>query len=101
MRPYVGQIVLWFEGGVRDYDRACPAIVLSIHYGSVFLLVHGSDRDFRLEGVRHMDDATTRESDRISEGGWDFCLCDKAVQVPLSEQRNLKRNVTTVKNGEV
>lgn len=74
MHPYVGQTVLWFEGGVRDYNRAAPAVVIRLHYGTVFLLVHGIDHDFRLEGVRHMDEAGVKEADRLESGGWDFCL---------------------------
>ena len=76
--PYRGQTVLWYEGGVRNEDRATPAVVLVESHSSLRLRVLGFDGTFDKECVRHLDDPIAKEYDKINEGGWDFCSPDKA-----------------------
>lgn len=99
--PFRGEIVLWYEGGVRDESRACPAIVQVESHSSLHLKVFGIDRDFTLTCVRHMDDPNAKEYDRTSEGGWDFTkpayVASTRHQVPPELQPNLAKNVTNVK----
>lgn len=73
-QPHVGQIVLWYEAGVRNDQRACPAIVKVVSQSSLHLFVFGIDRTFDADCVRHLNDPLAREGERIDQGGWDFTL---------------------------
>lgn len=70
--PYRGQIVLWYEGGVKNEDRAAPAVVLVENHSSLHLRVLGPEGNFDKTCVKHVDDPTAKEYDRIQEGGWNF-----------------------------
>ena len=74
---YRGQIVLWYEGGVKNESRACPAIVKVESHSSLHLRVFGLDSDFDKECVRHVGDPNAKEHDRINEGGWDYTDADR------------------------
>lgn len=76
--PYRGQLVLYYEGGVRNEDRACPAIVKAESHSSLHLHVFGQDNQFDVTCVRHLDDPNTKEWDKIENGGWDFNFHDRA-----------------------
>ena len=68
----IGTMVHWFEGGSRIDGREAAALVIGKNHGSVSLLVHGINRDFRIECSKHLDDPTAKEWERNSDGGWDF-----------------------------
>ncbi len=68
-----GEIVDWYEGGVKNDALAKPAIVLVSTHGNLHLKVFDANRDFTKECVKHISDPTMNEHDRIDEGGWDFC----------------------------
>jgi hypothetical protein len=67
-----GEIVDWYEGGVKDENLARPAIVLVATHGSLHLKVFDASRDFTKECVKHVSDPNIKEHDRIDEGCWDF-----------------------------
>lgn len=67
-----GLVVLWYEGGVRNEERAAAAIVKASSHSTVHLRVFGIDSDFDKECVRHMGDPLAKEYDRFNEGGWDY-----------------------------
>lgn len=75
---YQGQTVLWYQGGSKLPEHACPALVIKVSPASLLLKVFGEDRDFRVECVRHISDPFARESERISDGGWDYLERNKS-----------------------
>lgn len=67
-----GEIVDWFEGGVRNDERGCAAIVKVVGHNTLHLKVFGLDHDFDQTCVKHIDDPAAKEYDRVQEGGWDL-----------------------------
>jgi hypothetical protein len=66
-----GDVVIWYEGGVRNEERSAPAMVLKVQHNSLSLRVFGLENDLRFDCVKHMDDPYAREYERATEGGWD------------------------------
>lgn len=90
---YRGQIVLWYEAGVKDDSRACPAIVTVESYASLRLRVFGMDRDFTKECVRHISDPNAKEYDRLAEGAWDYAgskVTSLVSQPPADDEEKSK-----------
>lgn len=76
-QSHTGQIVLWYDMGVADDTRACPAIVKSTSQSTLHLKVFGIDGEFDRTCVRHVSDPFSKEFDRIQEGGWDYTVPDR------------------------
>lgn len=74
-----GQIVRWYESGVKDDSRACPAIVLIENHSSLHVRVFGVEGNFDKTCVRHVNDPNAKEYDRINEGGWDFTQVNQVL----------------------
>ncbi len=92
-----GEIVDWYEGGVKNDELAKPAVVLVATGGSLHLKVFDPNRDFTKECVKHVDDPNIKEYDRIQEGCWDFPLPPYShTKVPFDKQPNLAKNVVSV-----
>jgi hypothetical protein len=79
---YRGQIVRWYDGGVKDDSRACPAIVLVENHSSLHLKVWGLDGDFQKECVKHVSDPNAKEIERVDNGGWDYTEKDMPILQP-------------------
>jgi hypothetical protein len=70
-KVFRGQIVLWYQQGVRNESTACPALVKVEGQSSLHLKVFGIDGELDYTCVRHMDDPNAREYDRTENGLWD------------------------------
>ena len=79
----IGDTVLWFQGGIRDARRVpMPAFVTRINVGSLGLNVINCNNQMMqcAEGVKHIDDKTAQESERIMDGAWDITDSAREMQ---------------------
>lgn len=79
---YIGQTVLWYEGGVRSEATAFYAHVSKVSARGLALHIWRGDSTVPMirECVRHMDDPKAREDETVVEGRWDYC--ENAVDRP-------------------
>ncbi len=82
----LGEVVLYFEGGVKSRPQA--AIVSQVDGNSVVLnILLPNSYNFKIrDGVRHMDDPRTKDSEKIENGLWDYTPFGKACRRMLTER---------------
>lgn len=86
LKPYLGQHVLWFEGGVKDIKRQpFVAVVTRVNQSGDFCnlnlhLIRPDNQVFSVrDGVKHMMDPSLRDAERTMDGAWDFTDQDKQM----------------------
>ena len=71
----IGAIVWWHGTGKRSREHGpIAAMVTKVNHRSVALsIVDSSNAMFKIrDGVRHVDDPDTNDSERYEDGCWDF-----------------------------